>query len=146
MADVEWCLKGEQVYFLQYRPITKQMPKEIQKENGMENSSIIGVPVSGGCVLGNAKFLGKNFREVEWNAGDILLAWFTDPDWLDVLQNASGLVTAVGGMLCHAAIIARELEIPCVTGIGGENMKRIWGGGCFEVDGNNGIVKILKEQ
>jgi len=146
IADIEWCIKGDQIYFLQYRPITKQILEQIQKEYKMETSVIVGVPVSGGCVSGNAKFLGKNFREVEWIDGDILLAWFADPDWLDILENASGLVTAVGGMLCHAAIIARELEIPCVTGIGGKNMKCIWNGGRLEVDGDNGTVRILKEQ
>lgn len=145
IADIEWCLKNGDIYMLQYRPVTAKIQVENIMDSKMNNSIIQGVPASGGYVDGNAKFIGKNFRDVDWNSREILLAWFTDPDWLDILQKASGLVTAVGGMLCHAAIIARELEIPCVTGIGGENMKQIWGGGRIKIDGYKGIVEMIKE-
>ena len=145
IADIEWCLKSGKIYMLQYRTVTAKIQVKSIMDSEMKKSIIQGVPASGGYVDGNAKFIGKNFRDVDWNSEEILLAWFTDPDWLDILQKASGLVTAVGGMLCHAAIIARELEIPCVTGIGGENMKQIWGGGRVKIDGYKGIVEMIKE-
>ena len=116
------------------------------KNKKSKNSIMRGIPVSGGTVTGEAIFLGKNHKEYEWNEGDILLAWFTDPDWIDIMQKSSGLVTAVGGMLCHAAIIARELGIPCVTGIGSENMKKIWNGCRLKIDGYSGIVEVIREK
>ena len=70
------------------------------------------------------------------------MAWYTDPEWMHILSHSSGIVTAVGGFLCHAAIIARELGIPCVIGIGGDNMKKIWEEKELTIDGTNGTVKV----
>ena len=69
------------------------------------------------------------------------MSWYTDPEWMNILSHSSGIVTAVGGFLCHAAIIARELGIPCVIGIGGDAMKKIWNEKELTVDGSNGLVK-----
>ena len=143
-ADLEWCSKDEKVYFLQYRAVTASVaiPSEYNKQNDL---LIKGIPASGGIVAGDAVFLGRNYNEVDWNTGDILLAWFTDPDWIDIMEKSSGLITAVGGMLCHAAIIARELGIPCVTGIGSENMKSIWNGCKIRMNGHSGTIEIIRE-
>ena len=67
------------------------------------------------------------------------MAWFTDPEWMNILSKSSGIVTAVGGFLCHSAIVARELGIPCVIGIG-SNMKKLWSETNVTIDGNKGIV------
>lgn len=69
------------------------------------------------------------------------MAWFTDPEWMHILTKSSGIVTAVGGFLCHTAIIARELGIPCVIGIG-QNMKKIWNEKIIKIDGTEGYVSV----
>jgi pyruvate,water dikinase len=58
------------------------------------------------------------------------------------MLKSSDLVTAVGGLLCHAAILSRELEIPCVVGIGAR-MKKIWKGSILEINGEKGSVRIV---
>ena len=73
------------------------------------------------------------------------MAWFTDPDWMDVLTKSSGVVTAIGGFLCHTAIIAREMGIPCIVGIGSDSMKKIWDEKYLAVDGTKGIVSTEKK-
>lgn len=65
---------------------------------------------------------------------------FTDPDWLNIMSKSSGLVTAVGGMLCHSAIIARELGIPCVTGVGKKALKALRDENETYVNGTTGEV------
>ena len=56
--------------------------------------------------------------------GDVLVTHMTAPDWLPVMRRASAIVTDSGGMTCHAAIVSRELGIPCVVGTG-EATKRL---------------------
>ncbi len=60
------------------------------------------------------------------------------------VSQSSGVVTAVGGFLCHTAIIARELGIPCVVGIGGDSMKKIWDKTYLSVNGTTGVVSTNK--
>ncbi|WP_039937063.1 PEP-utilizing enzyme [Streptomyces himastatinicus] len=73
----------------------------------------------------------------------MLLAEQTDPDWVPLMAEAAALVTAEGGMLCHAAIVARELGVPCVTGVGAAALERLAAGGPVAVDGSAGTVAIL---
>ena len=71
----------------------------------------------------------------------ILITRNTDPGWTPLFGRISGLVIENGGMLCHGAIIARELGIPCVTGIIGA-VKNIASGAHVKLDGSKGIVEI----
>ena len=75
---------------------------------------------------------------------NILLSVFTDPDWICGINKAGAIITAMGGFLCHAAIIARELKIPCITGIGIENLKSIKDK-YVKMDGNKGIITLIKD-
>ena len=141
IADMEWCIINGELVLLQYRPVTKELDlSKYTAEPNNESSIFKGTPASSGEVVGNAKFVRKIDELKQWNDGDILMAWFTDPDWLDLMSRSSGLITAVGGLLCHSAIIARELGIPCVTGIGGTSMKKIWNEEKMYVNGNTGEV------
>ena len=80
---------------------------------------------------------------VEINEGDILVTGMTNPQIIPMLKKASAIVTDEGGIICHAAIISRELKKPCIVGT--KNATQILkDGDLVEVDANNGIVRIIK--
>jgi pyruvate,water dikinase len=89
-------------------------------------------------VITSAKLLYKV------NEGDILVTAMTRPEYLISMRKAAAIITDDGGITCHAAIISRELKIPCI--IGTKYATRILkDGDLVEVDANKGIVKILKK-
>ena len=75
--------------------------------------------------------------------GDVLVTTMTSPDFISLMKKASAIVTDQGGITCHAAIISRELQIPCVVGtqFATQTFKD---GDILEVNANHGLVKILK--
>ena len=139
VADFEWMILNNELIMLQFRPVTKK----VQVENlDNEKSDIKGIPASPGKIKTFAYFVNNYDEKVQ--VGKILLSHMTDPNWIPHLIKAKGAVTAVGGFLCHTAIICRELGIPCVTGIGNDNMKYIIEHlrNSLTIDGNNGTIKI----
>lgn len=76
------------------------------------------------------------------NKGDILICKASEPSWAPVFINASGVVMEVGGPLQHGAIIAREYGLPCVSSVY-DATKIIKDGDLIEVDGSNGLIRIL---
>lgn len=154
ISDFEWMILDNKLYMLQYRPVTSKIYLDSKNNEDLAKNeeSFEGIAASPGMVSGNARFINVRYIDKvnDWRNGDILMAWYTDPEWMNILSNSSGIVTAVGGFLCHSAIIARELGIPCVIGIGGDNMKKIWDEKELTVDGTNGKVykgkvKLLKK-
>ena len=80
----------------------------------------------------------------EFKEGEILVSSMTIPDFLPAMKKAAAIVTNEGGVLCHAAILARELQKPCI--IGTQFATHILRDGDYvEVDANNGIVKFIKQ-
>lgn len=107
-----------------------------------EDSEVKGVVASKGKVVGTVKIiLGANdFHKME--QGDILVTSMTRPDFVPVLGKCGAIVTNEGGVTCHAAIISREMKIPCI--IGTKNSTKILkDGDKVEVDAEKGIVKII---
>lgn len=102
-----------------------------------------GEPISTGIVRGKAKVLETPF-EKPLGKGEILVTRATEPSWTPIFINAVGVVLEIGGPLQHGAIIAREYGIPCVSGID-DATKLIKDGDLLEVDGTNGLVKIISE-
>lgn len=151
-ADFEWCLIKGKLVLLQFRPVTTALPISASNTNGSEytelgNEIFHGIAGAAGFHEGPASYI-RLINEYDinlWHDGDILMAWFTDPEWMEVLTKCSGIVTAVGGFLCHTAIIARELGIPCVIGIG-QNMKKLWDSQHVAIDGTNGLVYSTDER
>ena len=105
------------------------------------SGDLVGMAVSNGSYTGRAKVL-KTPYEKRLEPGDILVTVATEPSWTPVFVNASAVVLEVGGGLQHGAIIAREYGLPCVSGLPGVT-GIIKDGDLLEVDGTNGIVKIL---
>ena len=141
ICDFEWCIKDDKFYMLQYRPVTKI----IAKESKNVKTQIVGTPASKGIVEGNVCFLEDSNEINLFKKGSILLTYYTDPDWVDAMIEAKAIVTAEGGFLCHTAIIARELGLPCVTGIGEDNLLKLAKYDRILVNGNNGGVDIVKK-
>ncbi|WP_342071160.1 PEP/pyruvate-binding domain-containing protein [Yoonia algicola] len=106
------------------------------------SGDLAGMAVSHGTYTGRAKVL-KTPYEKRLEPGDILVTVATEPSWTPVFVNASAVVLEVGGGLQHGAIIAREYGLPCVSGLPGVT-GIIKDGDLLEVDGTNGIVKILE--
>ncbi len=109
-----------------------------------EEGDFVGEAISAGIIKGYAKVL-KTPYEKPVLQGEILVTHATEPSWTPVFNNASGVVLEVGGMLQHGAIIAREYGLPCVSGIR-TAMEKIKDGDLLEVDGTNGIVRIIVEE
>lgn len=103
--------------------------------------ALAGSPVSTGTVEGRARVILK-LEEARMDKGDILVAPYTDPGWTPLFPLAAGLVTEVGGLMTHGAVVAREYGIPAVVGV--DNATRtIRDGQRIRVDGTHGFVEIL---
>ncbi|OGO83252.1 MAG: hypothetical protein A2Y18_04910 [Clostridiales bacterium GWD2_32_19] len=146
ISDFEWCIIENDLIMLQFRPVTRIIDIK-NDEVTVGSDGYKGVAASSGEITGTGKYINKPNEADEFEEGNILLTWLTDPDWLDIMVKSSGLITAVGGFLCHSAIIARELGIPCVTGIGKDAMLELKKQLHNELylNGNRGIVKIMHE-
>ncbi len=99
-----------------------------------------GFAASSGTARGTGVVLRDPYHG-EWKPGSILVVPTTDPDWLPLMVTAAGLVTASGGLLCHAAIVAREIGLPAVTGVG-EALLSAADGCRLTVDGDAGTVTL----
>jgi pyruvate,water dikinase len=107
-------------------------------------NALSGTGASAGVVEGVARVVTDPAREV-LHAGEILVAPFTDPGWTPLFVHAAGLVTEVGGMMTHGAVVAREYGIPAVVSVVSA-VDRIKTGQRIRVDGTRGLVQILDEQ
>ncbi|MEU6293709.1 rifamycin-inactivating phosphotransferase [Streptomyces erythrochromogenes] len=103
--------------------------------------ALVGVPVSAGTVEGRARVV-LDLSEADLEAGDILVTAFTDPSWSPLFVGAAGLVTEVGGLMTHGAVIAREYGLPAVVGVEGAT-RTIRDGQRIRVHGTDGYVEIL---
>jgi rifampicin phosphotransferase len=113
---------------------------EYKREN-LPAGAIAGLPVSSGVIEGRARVI-LNMEDADLEAGDILVTSFTDPSWTPLFVSIKGLVTEVGGLMTHGAVIAREYGLPAVVGV--ENAtKLIKDGQRIRVNGTDGYVEIL---
>jgi len=113
---------------------------EYKREN-LPAESIVGLPVSSGVIEGRARVI-LNMEDAVLKEGDILVTSFTDPGWTPLFVSIKGLVTEVGGLMTHGAVIAREYGLPAVVGV--ENAtKLIKDGQRIRVNGTEGYIEIL---
>jgi pyruvate, water dikinase len=122
--DIEWARDGEtgEIMILQARPETVQSRagRSIQRYTLQGRSTVLATGRSIGQRIGAgpARIIRDVSEMARVQAGDVLIADMTDPDWEPVMKRAAAIVTNRGGRTCHAAIIARELGIPAVVGCG----------------------------
>ncbi len=107
-----------------------------------DDGSLRGTGASAGVVRGPARIvLGpQDFGKVQ--PGDVIVAPSSNPSWVPLFTVAGGLLTNTGGVVCHAAVVAREVGLPAVVGLG-DATTRIPDGSIVELDGTTGIVRLL---
>ncbi|MHA1606876.1 MAG: phosphoenolpyruvate synthase [Candidatus Freyarchaeota archaeon] len=149
--DIEWAVdKDGRIFILQARPETVHSAGGIQAQvlEAAEEREVLvrGLPVSPGLGAGKVKVIldAKDIDKVK--EGDILVTKMTTPDWVPAMKKAAAIVTDEGGYTCHAAIVSRELGVPCIVGTGNAtevlaNVEEV------TVDGGKGLVYrgIIKE-
>ncbi|BAY11669.1 phosphoenolpyruvate synthase [Calothrix sp. NIES-2098] len=111
------------------------------KRENLPAEAIIGLPVSSGVIEGRARVI-LNMEDADLEDGDILVTSFTDPSWTPLFVSIKGLVTEVGGLMTHGAVIAREYGLPAVVGVESAT-KLIDDGQRIRVNGTEGYVEIL---
>ena len=105
--------------------------------------ALVGLPVSAGIIEGRARVI-HDLAEADLEAGDILVTAYTDPSWSPLFVAITGLVTEVGGLMTHGAVIAREYGLPAVVGVE-QATRLIRDGQRIRVHGTDGYVEILPE-
>ncbi|WP_369231850.1 rifamycin-inactivating phosphotransferase [Streptomyces sp. R21] len=103
--------------------------------------ALVGLPVSAGTIEGRARVI-LDMAEADLEAGDILVTTFTDPSWSPLFVGIAGLVTEVGGLMTHGAVIAREYGLPAVVGVD-RATRLIRDGQRIRVHGTDGYIEIL---
>lgn len=108
---------------------------------GMPARALAGLPVSAGVTEGRARVILK-MEEANLEEGDILVTTFTDPSWTPLFVSVRGLVTEIGGLMTHGAVIAREYGLPAVVGVANAT-RLIRDGQRIRVNGTDGYIEIL---
>jgi pyruvate,water dikinase len=111
------------------------------RRDDLPAGALVGLPVSAGTVEGRARVI-LDMAEADLEPGDILVTAYTDPSWTPLFVTIKGLVTEVGGVMTHGAVIAREYGLPAVVGV--EHATRlIQDGQQIRLHGTDGYVEIL---
>jgi pyruvate,water dikinase len=148
--DIEWCIEKDQIYIVQARPITTLSNDEKKMhscnvEGGKEELEsqrtilVKGLGASPGIAGGPVKIFSEEMSLDEVKEGDVMVTQMTTPDMVPAMTRAAAIVTDEGGMTCHAAIVARELGIPCVVGAS-DATKVLRDGMMVTVHGQMGVV------
>jgi pyruvate,water dikinase len=111
------------------------------RREDLPRGALVGLAVSAGTVEGRARVV-RDIAEADLADGDILVTVFTDPSWTPAFVAARGLVTEVGGLMTHGAVIAREYGLPAVVGVD-RATSLIRDGQRIRVDGTAGVVQFL---
>ncbi len=154
--DASLVMKRQDAFVYSYKSKVSFEGKEAKGivkrfEEKIESSEVLkGQTASPGKIIGTAKIIPVDYsnlnrvnKEIEkMRQGDILVAETTAPELIVACRKAGAIVTDMGGLMSHAAIVSRELGIPCVVGTR-YGSKVFKDGDRIEVDGNNGIVRLL---
>ncbi|MDO8647910.1 MAG: phosphoenolpyruvate synthase [Candidatus Diapherotrites archaeon] len=141
--DMEFAVEKGRIFIVQTRPITTiNAVRKVQEEEKIETREkpiLKGLPASPGIAFGNVRVVLdiKDIGKVK--EGDILCTVMTNPDWVPAMRKAKAIITNEGGITAHAAIVSRELGIPCVVGTGTAT-EILKDGQAITVDGFKGNV------
>ena len=123
--DIEWAKDGEsnELFIVQARPETVQSQKEAAalktytlKERGKVLAK--GLAIGDAIATGKVQVIERADEIGRFEEGSILVTGMTDPDWVPIMKRAAAIITDHGGRTCHAAIVSRELGIPCIAATG----------------------------
>lgn len=113
----------------------------VYRRDDLAPGALVGLPVSAGTIEGRARVI-LDMAQAALEPGDILVTAYTDPSWTPLFVTISGLVTEVGGLMTHGAVIAREYGLPAVVGVV-DATRLIRDGQRIRVNGTEGFVEIL---
>jgi pyruvate,water dikinase len=111
------------------------------RRDDVPTGALVGLPVSAGVIEGRARVI-LDMAQAELEAGDILVTAYTDPSWTPLFVTITGLVTEVGGLMTHGAVIAREYGLPAVVSVV-DATRLIPDGQRIRVHGTDGYVELL---
>lgn len=149
--DVEWTIGDGRTCIVQSRPITSPVGTrgpgaaaspphvDVPREDPVTER---GLGASGGTATGRVRILRQPSDGHRLQDGEILVAPTTSPDWVPTIRRAGAVVTDSGGLTCHAAIVTRELGVPCVVGVRGATTT-LHDHDLVTVDGSAGTVTLL---
>lgn len=140
--DTEWAIENDKIFMLQSRPVTTLDMSAAEGEAVHEGERTVitkGLGASPGIAAGTVKIINSTDELDKVREGDILVTVMTTPDMVPAMKRANGIITDEGGVTCHAAIVSRELGIPCVVGTG-EATSILSENSQVTLDGNKGIV------
>jgi len=137
--DIEWAKEDSEIYIVQTRPVTTIKAAAEEEEEIKAPVLLTGDKASPGIASGPVKIIRDISHIERVHEGDILVAEMTTPDFVPAMKRAVAIVTDRGGRTAHAAIVSRELGIPCVVGTGQATTK-LTNGQVVTVDGSHGKV------
>ncbi|MDD5417290.1 MAG: phosphoenolpyruvate synthase [Candidatus Nanoarchaeia archaeon] len=141
--DIEWAVEEARLYIVQSRPVTAiEEVKKRATEKVEHNESMLilkGLSASPGVASGVVRVINSADDVDKIQKGDILVTTMTDPDFVPAMKKASAIVTDEGGMTSHAAIVSRELGVPCIVGTESAT-KKLQSGMNIIVDATSGKV------
>ncbi len=134
------------LYYDGYRHFTppNDFGGTIRRVSSLQNGDMKGVGCSPGVFTGTARVILNIHETLHLTKEDILVTAFTDPGWTPVLARVGGVVTEVGGLLSHAAVIGREYGIPAILNLN-HATKLIKDGDKIRIDGKTGVLEILEK-
>lgn len=139
--DIEFAIEGAEVHVVQTRPVTTLAPRVDGAATTPKERRILvrGLGASPGVATGRVRVLATPDDEGRLKSAEILVTTMTSPDWVPIMRRAAAIVTDAGGMTSHAAIVSRELGIPCIVGTR-EGTRRLRDGMIVTVDAREGSV------
>jgi pyruvate, water dikinase len=136
--DTEWAIDADdKIWMLQSRPVTSIVPGALKEREG--EALLRGLGAAPGAASGPVRILGSLAEAGNFVDGAVLVTRMTAPDWVPLMRRAAAIATDSGGMTCHAAIVSRELGIPCVVGTQ-QATKKLRDDEIVTVDATRGIV------
>lgn len=145
--DIEWAIEDDKIYIVQTRPITTiktindkaAVNDQMQSMLSKMTKILDGEPASPGIISGKVKHIKTPSEIHKLEVGEIMVTAMTTPDFVPAMKKAGGLVTDKGGQTSHAAIVSRELGLPCVVGTGSAS-KKLKNGQLVTLNGQTGEV------
>ena len=140
--DVEWVIHDDALHVVQSRPITAAFSGDASAgpaSSSTTDAILTGVPASSGMGSGPVDLVFNIEQALQLESGSVLVTPMTNPDMVVAMRRSAAIVTDVGGIICHAAIVSRELGLPCVVGTETATTTLV-GGDLITVNGSTGRI------
>jgi phosphohistidine swiveling domain-containing protein len=134
---------GNEVFFTEESEDIEILKKTMLPQADVGKKELKGQTGNKGTYIGSARIIMNTYDFPKMQTGDVLVSTMTTPDFVVLMHKAGAIVTDIGGLLCHAAIVSREINKPCIIGTKFAT-QILKDGDMVEVDANNGVVRIIK--